>query len=117
MSARRSAKNAAFAEAAPVFAALGAATRLKVVSRLCSDGPTSTAGLSHGHRRDPAGDHQAPRHARSRGRRPRVIARDASGSGKSKRARLAKARRCLDEIGEQWDAAIDRLRALVEDSS
>ena len=46
MSARRSAKNAAFAEAAPVFAALGAATRLKVVSRLCSGGPASTAGLS-----------------------------------------------------------------------
>jgi len=116
MSARRSAKNAAFAEAAPVFAALGAATRLKVVSRLCSDGPASTAGLSQGT--------GVTRQAITK----HLDTLEAAGVVRSKRAgreriweietaRLAQARRCLDEIGVQWDAAINRLRALVEDSS
>ena len=116
MSARRSAKNAAFAEAAPVFAALGAATRLKVVSRLCSDGPTSTAGLSQGT--------GVTRQAITK----HLDTLEAAGVVRSNRAgreriweiepaRLAKARRCLDEIDAQWDAALNRLRAMVEDSS
>ena len=116
MSPGRSAKNAAFAEAAPVFAALGAATRLKVVSKLCSDGPTSTAGLSLGT--------GVTRQAITK----HLDTLEAAGVVRSSRAgreriweietaRLAKARRCLDEIGAQWDAAINRLRALVEESS
>ena len=114
MSARRSAKNLAFVEAAPVFAALGATTRLKVVSKLCSDGPTSTAGLSLGT--------GVTRQAITK----HLDTLEAAGVVRSNRtgreriweietSRLAKARRCLDEIGEQWDAAISRLRALVED--
>jgi len=116
MSARRSAKSAAFAEAAPVFAALGAATRLKVVSRLCNEGPTSTAGLSQGT--------GVTRQAITK----HLDTLEAAGVVRSSRAgrervweietaRLAKARRCLDEISAQWDAALDRLRALVEDSA
>ena len=35
-------------EAAPLFAALGDETRLKLVSRLCSDGPLSIVRLSEG---------------------------------------------------------------------
>ena len=116
MSARRSAKDAVFSEAAPVFAALGAATRLRVVSKLCSDGPTSTAGLSVGT--------GVTRQAITK----HLDTLEAAGVVRSNRAgreriweietaRLAKARRCLDEIDAQWDAAINRLRALVEDSS
>jgi DNA-binding transcriptional ArsR family regulator len=114
MSARRNSRNAALSEAAPVFAALGAATRLKVVSRLCSDGPTSTAGLSQGT--------GVTRQAITK----HLDTLEAAGVVRSNRAgreriwqietaRLAKARRCLDQIGEQWDAAITRLRAFVED--
>ena len=114
MSARRNARAEAFADAAPVFAALGAATRLKVVSKLCSDGPTSTAGLSAGT--------GVTRQAITK----HLDTLEAAGVVRSNRtgreriweietARLAKARRCLDDIGAQWDAAIDRLRALVEE--
>lgn len=116
MSARRSAKNAAFDEAAPVFAALGAATRLKVVSRLCSGGPASTAGLSQGTgvTRQAITKHLDTLEAAG------VVRSSRSGRERIweiETARLAKARRCLDEIGTQWDAAIDRLRTLVESSS
>ena len=113
MSPRRNARQQGFADAAPVFAALGAATRLKVVAKLCSDGPASTAGLSHG-----AG---VTRQAITK----HLDTLEAAGIVRSNRsgreriweiepARLAKARRCLDEIGEQWEAAISRLRAFVE---
>lgn len=97
-----------------MFAALGAATRLKVVAKLCTDGPASTAGLSHG-----AG---VTRQAITK----HLDTLEAAGVVRSSRsgreriweietARLEKARRCLDEIGAQWDAAIVRLRALVEE--
>src|SRR5438128_8706603 len=48
MSRSRSAAVARIAEAAPVFAALGDATRLRLVARLCADGPLSIARLSNG---------------------------------------------------------------------
>ena len=38
----------ALTDAAPVFAALGDPTRLRLVGRLCSDGPLSIARLSEG---------------------------------------------------------------------
>lgn len=114
MSARRNARSAALADAAPVFAALGAPTRLKVVSRLCTDGPTSTAGLSEGT--------GVTRQAITK----HLDTLEAAGVVRSNRAgreriweietaRLEKARRCLIEIGEHWDASIARLRALVEE--
>jgi DNA-binding transcriptional ArsR family regulator len=116
MSARRNARNAAFAEAAPVFAALGAATRLSVVSKLCTDGPTSTAGLSHGTgvTRQAITKHLDTLEAAG------VVRSNRSGRERIwelETARLQKARRCLDEIGEQWDAAIERLRLFVEEPS
>jgi DNA-binding transcriptional ArsR family regulator len=113
MSARRNA-NAALAEAAPVFAALGATTRLKVVSKLCKDGPTSTAGLSAGTgvTRQAITKHLDTLQAAG------VVRSNRSGRERIweiETARLQRARRCLDEIGEQWDAALTRLRAFVED--
>ena len=114
MSARRSGRSAALAEAAPVFAALGATTRLKVVSKLCNDGPTSTAGLSEGTgvTRQAITKHLDTLEAAG------VVRSNRSGRERIweiETARLAKARKCLDEIGAQWDAAIGRLRAFVED--
>lgn len=101
------------AEAVPVFAALGDATRLRLLRRLSVDGPLSITRLSEGtgvtrqaitrhlYALDSAG---LVRNAR-RGRE-RVWELDAK--------RLEKARRYLDEISTQWDAVARRLKAFVE---
>jgi DNA-binding transcriptional ArsR family regulator len=114
MSRSRSAAAAKIAEAAPVFAALGDATRLRLVARLCGDGPLSIARLSDGtgvtrqaitkhlHALAAAG---VARHTRSG--RERIWELEPK--------RLDNARRCLDQIADQWDAAIGRLRAFVEE--
>jgi DNA-binding transcriptional ArsR family regulator len=113
MSRSRSAA-AQFTDAAPVFAALGDATRLRLVGRLCIDGPLSIARLSEGagvtrqavtkhlHALDDAG---LVRHAR-RGRE-RIWELEPR--------RLEKAQRYLGQIAQQWDAAIGRLRMFVEE--
>ena len=105
---------ARFAEAAPVFAALGEPTRLTLVAKLCAEGPLSIARLSDGtvvtrqaitkhlHTLADAGlVHQ------TRSGRERIYELETK--------RLEKARRCLDQISSQWDDAIARLRAFVEE--
>ena len=102
------------ADAAPVFAALGDETRLAIVARLCTTGPQSIVQLTEGAR--------VTRQAVTK----HLHALAEAGLVKSKRdgreriwemqtRRLADARRYLDQISTQWDEAIDRLRALVED--
>lgn len=100
-------------EAAPVFAALGDATRLRLVARLCVDGPLSIARLSEGagvtrqaitkhlHALADAGLVQDNRRGRER-------------IWELEPRRLERARRCLEQISDQWDAAISRLKAFVE---
>ena len=97
----------------PVFAALADETRLRLVARLCEDGPSSIARLSAGeditrqaitkhlHVMEGAGLVQATRQGRES-----VWALEPR--------RLAEARRCLDAISEQWDDALERLKLLVE---
>ena len=104
-----------FSEAAPVFAALGEPTRLTLVAKLCSQGPLSTSRLSEGtgvtrqaitkhlHTLADAGLVHDMRSGRER-------------IWQLETKRLEKARRCLDQISDQWDDAIARLRAFVEDS-
>jgi DNA-binding transcriptional ArsR family regulator len=101
------------AAAAPVFAALGDATRLGLVARLCSDGPQSTARLGAG----AAITRQAiTKHLQAladaglvRDRR-----RGRERIWQLQPRRLDEARRCLDRIAQQWAQARDRLRAFVE---
>lgn len=103
-----------FGEAALVFAALGEANRLAIVARLCTEGPLSIVRLSAGsgvtrqaitkHLETLAGAGVV--HGTRLGRE-RIWEIDTR--------RLEKARRCLDQIAAQWDAAIGRLRALVEE--
>jgi DNA-binding transcriptional ArsR family regulator len=101
-------------EAAPVFAALGDATRLAVVARLCTEGPLSIARLSAG-----AGvSRQAVTKHLERLSEAGLV-RDAR-LGRERvwelePRRLEVARRELNRISEQWDAAIGRLRAFVEE--
>ncbi len=99
----------------PVFTALADATRLGLLRRLSVDGPLSITRLSRGtgvtrqaitkhlHTLGAAG---LVRHAR-RGRE-RLWELD--------RRRLETAKRYLDQISAQWDAAVDRLRTFVEEN-
>ena len=114
MSPCRGAAALRLTDAVPVFAALGDATRLRLLGRLSADGPLSITRLSEGtgvtrqaitRHLYALGDAGLVRHAR-RGRE-RVWELD--------RKRLEKANRCLDQIALQWDAAAERLRAFVEE--
>ncbi len=111
---RRSAGLVDLANAAPVFAALGDATRLALVARLCAGGPLSIARLTVGSAvtRQAITKHLTilagaglVRDAR-RGRE-RIWELDPD--------RLAEARAGLDEISHQWDEALDRLKKFVEE--
>ncbi len=112
---RRSSRAMAEAKgSAPLFAALGDKTRLRLVSRLCDDGPMSITRLTTGskvtrqgitkHLRvmEEAGLVRSTRHGRE-------------SIWQLDRQRLEDARRHLDLISKQWDAALGRLRELVED--
>jgi len=97
-----------------VFAALGDDMRLQLVARLCSLGPMSIARLTEGtsvtrqaitkHLRvmEDAGLVRASRHGRE-------------SRWELAPERLDEARRHLDVISQQWDAALSRLKKFVEE--
>jgi DNA-binding transcriptional ArsR family regulator len=114
MSRSRGAAVLKVTEAVPVFAALGDPTRLSLLGRLSVDGPLSITRLSEG----TGVTRQAiTRHLHALGRvglvrdarrgRERVFGLDLK--------RLEKARRYLDHVAAQWDAAAARLKAFVEE--
>lgn len=116
MSRNRSTATGQLTESAPVFAALGDATRRRLVARLCADGPLSIARLSKGagvtrqavtKHLETLGDAGVVRHSR-RGRE-RIWELEPK--------RLEKAQRCLGQIAGEWDAAISRLKAFVEEKA
>ena len=113
MSPSRSSAAPKLTQAAPVFAALGDETRLSIVSRLCTSGPQSIVRLTH----DARVSRQAiTKHLHALGQAGLVRSRREGRERiwEIQTNRLAEARRYLDEISGQWDAAIARLRALVE---
>jgi len=96
-----------------VFAALGDATRLHIVARLCHRGPLSTVRLTQG---GEVSRQAVTKHLR---------ALEGAGLVRSARAgreriwqlqtrRLAEVQHYLQQISAQWDAALERLRAFVE---
>jgi DNA-binding transcriptional ArsR family regulator len=96
-----------------LFAALGDTTRLSLLRRLSVDGPLSITRLSEGtgvtrqaitKHLNTLGNVGLVRHAR-RGREQ---------VWELERKRLEKAKRYLDQISAQWDAAAARLKAFVE---
>ena len=111
---QRSTGTAEVAYAAPLFAALGDATRLALLDRLGTGGPQSITRLTAGsavtrqaitkHLQVLAGAGLV--HDTRRGRE-RIWALDTS--------RLDEARRSLDQIAQHWDAALERLRSFVEE--
>lgn len=101
-------------DAAPVFAALGDATRLALVARLGRGGPQSITSLAEG---TPVTRQAVTKHLR------RLEAAGLASSRRRGRERvwalrpgaLDETRRWLASISAEWDAAIERLRAFVEE--
>lgn len=106
-------KAAALSASAPIFAALGDATRLRLVVALCAGGALSIAQLTAG---TTITRQAVTKHLQ-------VLA-DAGlvhdlRQGRERLwefapARLDEARQALDAIGAQWDAALARLQRFVE---
>ncbi len=99
---------------APLFAALGDETRLRLVGRLCDAGPMSITGL--------AGGFSVSRQAITKHLRVMEKAGLAHRTRRGRESiwqlspkRLEEARRHLDLISKQWDTALGRLKAFVED--
>jgi DNA-binding transcriptional ArsR family regulator len=105
---------AALKGAAPMFAALGDENRLRIVARLCHDGPLSIARLTDGA--------DVTRQAITKHLRVMESAglvhvtrcgRETVWELDSKR--LDQVRRHLDQISHDWDRALERLKHFVED--
>jgi DNA-binding transcriptional ArsR family regulator len=102
------------ANAAPVFAALGDETRLKLVARLCREGPASITHLS----RDAPVTRQAiTKHLRvmQNAGLVRCSRQGRESYWELDQRRLKEVRRNLALISAQWDDALGRLRRFVED--
>lgn len=98
---------------APLFAALGDATRLELVSRLSREGPRPISAL--------AGNTKVSRQAVTK----HLQILEQAGLAASRREgrerifelrpkRLVEVHRYLDQISRQWDMAINRLETHVE---
>lgn len=107
------ARAARLRKSAPVFAALGDATRLRLVSTLCAGGAMSIAQLTAG----TAITRQAvTRHldVLASAGLVRDVKQGRERLWQFEPTRLDEARRSLEAIGQQWDQALQRLRAAVE---
>jgi len=100
-------------KAAPLFAALGDTARLTMIARLARDGPLATIELT----KDAGVTRQAiTKHLQvleSAG----LVTSDRVGRDREWRVqsdKLAAARAYLDQISEQWDMRLARLKAFVE---
>ena len=113
MSASRAPATANVKQAAPVFAALGDPTRLRLVERLANGEPESIARLCAGSRmtRQAITKHLVVL-ARAGLVRDRRVGRERMW--RLERARLDEARAYLERVGAQWDDALGRLKDFVE---
>lgn len=103
------------AQAAPLFAALGDPTRLRIVAKLCEAGPLSIVRLTRGANMSRQAVTKHLRTLSAAG----LVCHERSGRESLWRIesrRVADARRYLDQISARWDQALIRLRALVEDA-
>jgi DNA-binding transcriptional ArsR family regulator len=111
---RSSSPRASVADSASIFAALGDETRLRLVSRLCDDGPLSIANLTRG----TAITRQAiTKHLRvmEEAGLVRSTRQGRESYWELDQRRLEEVRRNLNLISKQWDSALGRLRNFVED--
>jgi DNA-binding transcriptional ArsR family regulator len=101
-------------DAAPLFAALGDETRLRLINRLSSGGPGSITQLS--------AKSDVSRQAITKHLRVLADAGLVRSTRKGREQvwdletkRLADAHQYLDRISRGWDEALERLRSFVED--
>ena len=103
------------AGSAPVFAALADETRLRLVGRLCAEGPASITQLAAGF---DITRQAVTKHLRiiERSGLAQCRRRGRETLWQIERAKIVEAREYLDAISRQWDTKLERLRALVEES-
>ena len=99
---------------APLFAALGDDVRLRLVIRLCEGGSVSISKLTAG---TGVTRQAVTKHLRVMQNSGLVSStrRGRESLWQLNQRRLQDARRHLDLISKQWDAALSRLRNFVED--
>ena len=100
-------------DAAPLFAALGDETRLRLLVRLSSSGPESISRLSA---RSPVSRQAVTKHldVLSRAGLVRGSRRGRERIWEVEPKRLAEAHAYLDRISRLWDDALGRLKRFVE---
>jgi DNA-binding transcriptional ArsR family regulator len=105
---------ASLRKGAPVFAALGDETRLRLLSKLSAGGPLSIAQLSEGE--------QVTRQAITKHLGVLAEAGLVRGARSGREVRwelelapLDTARSCLDLVAARWDDRLARLKRFVED--
>lgn len=105
---------ASMRKGAPVFAALGDETRLRILAKLSTGGPLSITQITDGEgvTRQAITKHLAVLAEAG-------LVRDAR-TGRERRwklelAPLDTARMCLDLVSQRWDQRLERLRSLVEE--
>jgi DNA-binding transcriptional ArsR family regulator len=100
-------------DAAPLFAALGDTTRLRLLARLSSGGPGSITRLTEKSRvsRQAISKHLE---VLSRAGLVRSRRRGRECIWELEPKRLTDAHEYLDRISKQWDDALDRLKSFVE---
>jgi DNA-binding transcriptional ArsR family regulator len=101
-------------QSAPVFAALGDATRLLLVSRLSSGTPLSIRRLTEGSRLTRQAITKHLRVLASSGL-VRGVRRGRESLYELRPKPLDEARSALESISRQWDDALARLRSFVEE--
>lgn len=97
-----------------IFAALGDETRLRLVSRLSTEGPLSLTHLAFG---EGITRQAITKHLRAM-EGANLVSQSRRGREtvwRLERPAFEEARRHLDAISRQWDEALDRLRNLVEE--
>ena len=106
-------KIAALRNSAPVFAALGDETRLRLVAALCDGQPKSIAQLAAG---TPISRQAVTKHLQvlSKAGLVRGMKSGRERLWEFEASRLEKARHSLRQIAEQWDQALSRLKHMVE---
>ena len=106
-------KKSSLRSTAPIFAALGDETRLRLVAILCAGGALSIAQLTSGTEitRQAVTKHL---HVLADAGLVRDIKVGRERLWEFEPGRLEEARRSLDEIARQWDYALNKLKMAVE---
>jgi DNA-binding transcriptional ArsR family regulator len=108
-----SAKHQALQKSAPVFAALGDETRLRLIALLCAGGALSIAQLTAG---TDITRQAVTKHLQVLADAGLVhdLKQGRERLWEFEPSRLDEARRSLDTIAQQWDRALNRLKSMLE---